>query len=866
VTRRTWYLLINSLVGAWLVLAVVAVAVHRFVPVSGWLMVHVLLLGALSTAIYIWSQHFADSLLRRKSPGGRRSLVLRLAVHTVGAVLVVAGMMAALWPLVLAGGVLVVVAALVQAFSLAAQFRGVLPARFAPLVWYYIAAALALVVGVTLGVIMARPGVAGVAHDRLFVAHLGMNLLGWVGLTVIGTSVLLWPTVLRTKVRESTDVLARRVFPVLVAAVALVGLASLLDLRVAVAFASLLYLVALVQILVEAVRHARQSAPVNFAGWTMGAAFVWFAVWVLGFGVSVVVAPGWSGTGDRLAALVPVFAVGFAVQILIGALSYLLPVVLGGGPEAARASAAELDRAGVFRVVVVNAGILLYLLPVPSLVKVVLSALVVGTLAAFLVLAVRAVVVGRRVRLRPDAGAASLGGPRMVPAPALRRSGMVTAAAGALVLAMSIGVALDPAAVGIAVPSTGSQTAATGHTTTVEMSMANYRFTPGTVEVPAGDKLVIHLTNADDMLHDLVLSNGASSGSVAPGRSVTVDVGVVGTDLDGWCSVAGHRQLGMVMKVVAVGGAAASGDHSGHGAATGPSAAQDMDLMARPGAGFVARDPALPAAAAETVHTLTLTVKNVKTEVAPGVTQELWTYNGTAPGPTLRGKVGDVFDITLVNDGTIGHSVDFHAGALAPDKPMRTIAPGQSLEYRFTATRSGIWLYHCSTMPMSLHIANGMFGAVVIDPAGLTPVDREYLVVQSEYYLGPQGGAGDATKVATQKPDLVVFNGYANQYRDRPIPATVGEKVRVWVLDAGPNVGSAFHIVGGQFDTVFKEGDYLLKDGGSTGSGGAQALNLSPAQGGFVELTFPEAGNYSVLSHIMSDAEKGASGMFQVAP
>ena len=441
---------------------------------------------------------------------------------------------------------------------------GVLPARFAPLVWYYVAAALTLVVGVTLGVIMARPGVAGAVHDRLFVAHLGMNLLGWVGLTVIGTSVLLWPTVLRTKARESTDALARRVFPMLVAAVALVGLASLLDLRIAVAFAVLLYLAALLQILVEAARHARQSPPVNFAGWTMAAAFAWFAVWILGFGVSVVAAPDWSGSGERLAALVPVFAVGFAAQILIGALSYLLPVVLGGGPEAARASARELDRAGVFRVIVVNGGILLYVLPVPSLVKVVLSILVLGTLTAFLVLAVRAVLVGRRVRLRPDAGAASLGGPRMVPAPIPRRSGMVTAAAGVLVLAMSVGVALDPASVGIAVSAPDGQTTATGHTTTVEMSMANYRFTPSTVEVPAGDKLIIHLTNADDMLHDLVLSNGATSGSIAAGRSATIDVGVVGTDLDGWCSVAGHRQLGMVMKVVAV-GAAASG-HPDHGA------------------------------------------------------------------------------------------------------------------------------------------------------------------------------------------------------------------------------------------------------------------------------------------------------------
>jgi nitrite reductase (NO-forming) len=220
----------------------------------------------------------------------------------------------------------------------------------------------------------------------------------------------------------------------------------------------------------------------------------------------------------------------------------------------------------------------------------------------------------------------------------------------------------------------------------------------------------------------------------------------------------------------------------------------------------------------------------------------------------------------FVNDGTIDHSIDFHAGALAPDKPMRSIGPGESLAYRFTATRSGIWLYHCSTKPTSVHIANGMFGAVVIDPPGLPAVDREYVLVQSELYLGAQGGEVDPARVATQNPDLVVFNGYANQYTFRPLTARVGERVRIWVLAAGPNVGSAFHVVGGQFDTVYKEGDYLLKNGGSTGTGGAQVLDLAVAQGGFVELSFPEAGNYSFVSHVMSDAEKGDHGAFSVLP
>jgi nitrite reductase (NO-forming) len=375
------------------------------------------------------------------------------------------------------------------------------------------------------------------------------------------------------------------------------------------------------------------------------------------------------------------------------------------------------------------------------------------------------------------------------------------------------------------------------------------------------------------------------SQSLDPGATETVAVGVIGASVDGWCSIAGHRLLGMEISIVAVGAdgdlatdssddtatagmdASSHAAHTGHvGAATGASAADDLDPMAEPDAAFEARDAALTPAAETTVHRQTLTVRNVETEVAPGVTQALWTFNGTAPGPTLRGTVGDVFEITLVNEGTMGHSIDFHAGDVAPDDVMRTIQPGESLVYTFTAVRSGIWLYHCSTMPMSVHIANGMFGAVIIDPPGLAEVDREYLVVQSELYLGPQGGEVDDRKVEAQNPDLVVFNGYANQYAARPLEARVGETVRVWVLDAGPNVGSAFHVVGGQFHTVYTEGDYTLRDGGSTGTGGSQVLDLAAAQGGFVELSFGQAGNYPFVSHIMSDAEKGARGVIEVVP
>ncbi|WP_354002988.1 multicopper oxidase domain-containing protein [Microbacterium elymi] len=274
------------------------------------------------------------------------------------------------------------------------------------------------------------------------------------------------------------------------------------------------------------------------------------------------------------------------------------------------------------------------------------------------------------------------------------------------------------------------------------------------------------------------------------------------------------------------------------------------------------RCPALPAASGPVTHRVTMTVTDKKVEVAPGVIQTLWLYNGTAPGPVLHGRVGDTFVVTLVNKGDMGHSIDFHAGSLAPDEPMRTIPPGESLVYTFTANRSGIWMYHCSTMPMTAHIASGMYGAVVIEPAGLPAVDESYVLVQGEYYLGAHdGGLVDTAKIAAGTPDLVVFNGYANQYDHAPLPAKVGDRVRIWVLDAGLDRATSFHVVGGQFNTVWAEGAYLLKRSGTSGS---QALALAPAQGGFVELTFPEAGHYPFVSHYMIDAERGAHGVFDV--
>jgi nitrite reductase (NO-forming) len=170
-------------------------------------------------------------------------------------------------------------------------------------------------------------------------------------------------------------------------------------------------------------------------------------------------------------------------------------------------------------------------------------------------------------------------------------------------------------------------------------------------------------------------------------------------------------------------------------------------------------------------------------------------------------------------------------------------------------------MYHCGTAPALHHIGNGMFGALIIDPPELAPVDHEFVVLQSELYLGPQGEAGDLEKMVAFDFDAVVFNGYWNQYAFHPIEVEPDERIRVWVIDDGPSENSAFHIVGTIFDTVWKEGTYLLQP--DDRQGGSQVLDLQPAQGGFVEFSLAEEGLYPMVTHKFSNVGQGALGMFQ---
>ena len=891
---------------AWLALAGLLTLLHPLVPGADWLLVHLVLLGALTHSAMVWSTHFTQAILRTPdSVDDRTQQNRRIIVLLSGATLVLVGVPSGVWALTLAGACGVAVAVGWHGVALWRRLRRALPGRFRISVHYYLAAAAAVPVGATFGTLLAH-GPDDVWHGRLLVAHSMTMVLGWLGLTVTGTLVTLWPTMLRTRMDDRAERLARQALPLFVAGLVVLDTGALAGLRVVALAGLAVFLVGLAWWGRALVRPARQAPPRSFATCSAAAGLAWGVVAILDVGRRLAVAGSWSAVADGYGVVAAVITVGFAAQLLFGALSHLIPVVLGGGPSVARAAASRLDRGWVWRVVVVQLGLVVALLPVPPAARVGVAVLVVGALGAFvplLLAATRAAVTARRALLAGVSAAEGSGTarrlahPERVPAreqPArtsevtdaspTRSPGtgsQVAAAVSSVALVLALGVALAPALTGAPVP--GPAVAApldagvepTGRTTRVRVEAHDMAFVPATVSVPAGDRLVVDLTNTDTgSPHDLTFADGARTPRVMPGRSATLDVGVVGADTEAWCSIVGHRQMGMVLHVAVTGASARAGGTAAPasgGSATGGNPSTSVDLHGTFPPAFTAADATLPPLSGERVHHVTLRVREVVLEVAPGNRQKRWTFDGTVPGPTLHGRVGDTFVVTLVNQASMGHSVDFHAGERAPDSVMRTVPPGGSLTYTFTADRAGIWMYHCSTMPMSAHIAAGLFGAVVIDPPHLPRVDHGYVLVQSEVYLAGNGvrpvAEVDADKAAGGTPDAVTFNGVADQYAARPLTARAGQRIRIWVLAAGPNRGSAFHVVGSQFDTVWKEGAYLLDHGrGPQGGsdGGAQVLDLGPAQGGFVELAPSEPGHYPFVTHAMADAERGARGVLSV--
>jgi nitrite reductase (NO-forming) len=281
------------------------------------------------------------------------------------------------------------------------------------------------------------------------------------------------------------------------------------------------------------------------------------------------------------------------------------------------------------------------------------------------------------------------------------------------------------------------------------------------------------------------------------------------------------------------------------------------------------------------VKTVRLDTTHKIIEIAPGVKFSAWTFGDQVPGPTVRARVGDRIHFTMTNRSDepvpgvrmtaapMMHSMDFHAAMVSPQDKYHSIAPGQTIEFEFTLNYPGIFMYHCGTPMILEHIASGMYGAVVVEPREGYPTkaDREYVVIQSEFYAKPDPGKRklvgaplyvlDSDRLRAAQPTHTVFNGVHNGMVKNPLPAKPGERVRLFVMNVGPSKTSSFHVVGTIFDRVWFEGnpDNQFR--------GMQTVLLGSSNSAIVEFMIPEKGSYIMVDHHFANASQGAIGLIE---
>jgi nitrite reductase (NO-forming) len=313
----------------------------------------------------------------------------------------------------------------------------------------------------------------------------------------------------------------------------------------------------------------------------------------------------------------------------------------------------------------------------------------------------------------------------------------------------------------------------------------------------------------------------------------------------------------------------------------------------------VTRVPALATLeAGNRTHQVRVDIVTTEIEIAPGVRYRAWTFGGAVPGPVLHVREGDRVVFTMKNRSDqkvsvtapaadaspflaslatdtlqkpspvavpMHHSIDFHSGTVAPNDKWRMIQPGESIRFEWVANYPGVHLYHCGVPPILMHMAMGQYGVVVVSPRDGLPtdgiVDREFVVVQSEFYLKP-GDDGlhvlDFDAAMAKRPSHVVFNGHVQALAEPPLVANAGERIRLYFHNVGPSDGSSFHVVGAIFDRVFYEGNP------ANDWAGMQTVAFGASNGGVVEFIAPEEGKYILVDHEFADAQLGAVGYIQV--
>ncbi len=268
-------------------------------------------------------------------------------------------------------------------------------------------------------------------------------------------------------------------------------------------------------------------------------------------------------------------------------------------------------------------------------------------------------------------------------------------------------------------------------------------------------------------------------------------------------------------------------------------------------------------------------VKHKLFQISNSVSYTAWMFGDAVPGPVLKVRVGQTvrFSMTDRSNDTMAnvamhlnmmpmqHSIDFHAAMVNPEDKYKSIQPGETIHFTWTANYPGVFMYHCGTPMVLMHMIYGMVGMVIVEPKNGYPgkVDREFSIIQNEYYLKKQGDifVPDTAIARLKQPSFVTFNGKVGRHIIHPLKVKAGERIRLYVLNVGPNNASSFHVIGTILDKVWLDGNPKNE------LVGMQSVYLGPASGAIIEFVIPEKGRYTFVDHSFADADMGAMGSFE---
>src|SRR5947209_5992537 len=371
-----------------------------------------------------------------------------------------------------------------------------------------------------------------------------------------------------------------------------------------------------------------------------------------------------------------------------------------------------------------------------------------------------------------------------------------------------------------------------------------------------GQGVQVTLINGEGAEHDIVFADQEATARSAhiTGRGASTNIafraGKAG-DYIYFCSLPGHQLAGMQGQFLVT-----------------PQAPPQTLVEADISKLSTDLPPPIGKRAPQTVH-VDLTTVELEGRLAEGTTFGYWTFDGNVPGPFLRVRVGDTVNVRLKNssDSAMVHSVDFHAATGPGGGAASTQTnPGEEKGVKFKALIPGLYVYHCATPMVAHHIANGMYGLILVEPEeGLPPVDREFYVMQGEIYteaaFGQHGSQEfNVEKLLNERPEYFVFNGAVGALSKlHPLEAKVGETVRIFFGVGGPNFTSSFHVIGEMFDTVYNLGGVL-----SEPLKGIQTVTVPPGGAVITEFKLDVPGNYILVDHALSRLERGLVGILHV--